>query len=143
MKKYLNLISIILLITFLDLLTKFFFKGKNLILIPKILYISYSQNPGILFGLFSNNFLVTVILPLIIIIIFIYYFIKQKTLLIPIAFIIAGLLGNLIDRLIHGFVIDFIFIPIIPQYNISLFNLADFFLVLGVILILIYSRKEK
>src|SRR3989344_9398135 len=143
MKKYLNLISIILLITFLDLLTKFFFKGKNLILIPKILYISYSQNPGILFGLFSNNFLVTVILPLIIIIIFIYYFIKQKTLLIPIAFIIAGLLGNLIDRLIHVFVIDFIFIPIIPQYNISLFNLADFFLVLGVILILIYSRKEK
>ena len=143
MKKYLNLITIILLITFLDLFTKFFFKGKNLILIPKILYISYSQNPGILFGLFSNNFLVTVILPLIIIIIFIYYFIKQKTLLIPIAFIIAGLLGNLIDRLIHGFVIDFIFIPIIPQYNISLFNLADFFLVLGVILILIYSRKEK
>ena len=143
MVNYSKFIWIILILTFLDLLTKFFFKGKNLILIPKILYISYSQNPGILFGLFSNNFLVTVILPLIIIIIFIYYFIKQKTLLIPIAFIIAGLLGNLIDRLIHGFVIDFIFIPIIPQYNISLFNLADFFLVLGVILILIYSRKEK
>ena len=139
--KYLKFISIILIITFVDLITKFIFFQKNITIIPKILLIKYSQNPGIIFGLFSNNFLITTLLPLIIIIIFIYYFTKNKIPLIPTALIISGLLGNLINRIYSGFVIDFIFIPLIPQYNISLFNIADVSLIIGVILMLVYSKE--
>jgi len=141
--KYLKFISIILLITLIDLITKFIFFQKNLTIIPKLLLIKYSQNPGIIFGLFSNNFLITTLLPLIIIIIFIYYFTKNKIPLIPTSLIISGLLGNLINRIYSGFVIDFIFIPILPQYNIFLFNLADLSLIIGVILMLIYSKETK
>jgi len=138
--KYLKFILIIILITSIDLITKFFFFNKNFTIIPKLFLIKSSQNPGIIFGLFSNNFLITTLLPLIIITIFIYYFIKNNINLIPTALIVSGLLGNLINRIYSGFVIDFIFIPIIPQYNISLFNLSDVSLILGVILMLIYSK---
>ena len=49
----------------------------------------------------------------------------------------AGTIGNLIDRIVFGYVRDFISISIWPS-----FNLADIFNVIGVILILIHSKKN-
>ncbi len=142
MKKLLYILPLILI----DQVTKFLSIGQSLTLIPGILLIEYDTNPGIIFGFFSNNLIMTILLPLILIMIFLYLYIKEKfkSRLFNISFIlvISGLLGNLIDRLIHNYVIDFIFIPIYPSRNISLFNLADSFLVIGLILLIIYYSKK-
>ena len=134
----------IVLIIILDLLTKFYFQFKNFTIIPKLLLIKYSENPGLIFGLFSGNNFFVYILPIIVIGLLVYLFIKETgKIKLFIGFIIVGLIGNLISRIIYGYVIDFIFVPIYPEYNISLFNFADFFVVLGVVLVLIYSLKRK
>jgi len=142
MKKLLYILPLILL----DQITKFLSINQNLTLIPGILLVKYDTNPGVIFGFFSNNIIMTVLLPIILIIVFLFiYFkekIKSKLLSFGIILVIAGLLGNLIDRFVYGHVIDFILIPIKPDRNISLFNFSDAFLVIGLILLLIYySRK--
>ncbi|MCS7243164.1 MAG: signal peptidase II [Candidatus Calescibacterium sp.] len=54
-------------------------------------------------------------------------------------FILSGGIGNIIDRIFHGKVIDFFYI-----YNFPVFNLADVFITLGIgMLIMIFFREEK
>jgi len=134
---------IIIIGVLIDQLTKFIFQYKNITLIPKILLIKYSTNPGIIFGLFPYNKIVTILIPLVIIAILAIYCFKEKKKLVEIgtALVITGLLGNLIDRIIRGYVIDFIFIPVYPAYSISLFNIADSLLISGVILLIYYNLK--
>ena len=57
--------------------------------------------------------------------------------------IIGGILGNFFDRLIYGYVIDFLDFKIF-SYNYPIFNFADSFIVIGIIiLIIIEIRKDK
>ena len=84
---------------------------------------------------------------LIIIGILIYYLkknqVKGKINILSFSLVIGGALGNLIDRIIRGYVIDFISIKI-GNYNFPIFNLADTFIVIGVILLLLKElRKEN
>ncbi len=53
-------------------------------------------------------------------------------------FLIGGIVGNLLDRIIHGYVIDFLDFNIFG-YNFPIFNLSDSFIVIGVLLIFIES----
>jgi len=131
MKYKLLILGLILII--IDQLTKFYFINKNFTVIPKILYIKYSTNPGLIFGFFSNNIFFIYVLPVLIIGILIYFYIKNTKLRIGLMLVVSGILGNLIGRIIYGYVIDFIFIPIYPPYNISLFNISDALIVFGVI----------
>lgn len=135
MKKLIYIIILLLI----DQLTKFLSINKNITLIENLLYIKYSENPGIIFGLFSNNIFFITLLPILFIIFLIYLYKKErKTRLFSYAILltITGLVCNMVDRLIYKHVIDFIFIPIYPKYNISLFNFADLFLILGIILLI-------
>ena len=54
-------------------------------------------------------------------------------------FILAGGLGNLLDRLIYGYVVDFIDIT----FNPYVFNLADSYVTIGLVMYLIFSLKKK
>lgn len=71
---------------------------------------------------------------------------KQQPFLIwSVALIISGGIGNLIDRIFLGYVVDFIDLRII---NFAVFNFADCCVVIGVIMVFIYvlflsGRKEK
>jgi len=143
--KYFLFFIPIILIVLLDQITKILAMYKNINLISRLLYIKYAENPGIIFGWFSHNPLFLYIIPLLIIILIFIYFYKNKSLMIALgsSFIISGLLGNIIDRIRLGYVIDFIFIPIWPKYNISLFNFADLFLIIGVILLIYHNIKDE
>ena len=55
--------------------------------------------------------------------------------------LIGGIIGNMIDRIIHGYVIDFLSFNIFG-YNFPVFNLADTFIVLSIILLIARVIKE-
>ena len=135
---------IILLVLFLDQLTKLLFGFKEVELIPKILYFKTLLNPGIIFGWFAYNKIIIYLIPLLIIIAMFIYYKKYKNVIITLgaSLITAGLIGNIIDRVRLGYVIDFIFIPVLPEYNISSTNIADISLIVGVILLIYYNTKR-
>ncbi len=143
MKIVLKGFLIVFIIVLVDILTKVLFQFKNFTLIPKVLFIKYSENPGVIFGLFKNNLFVVYLLPILIAIYIGYLVYKKEINLVGGGLIIAGLMGNLINRLIYGYVIDFIFIPFYPKYNISLFNLADLSLIIGIIISIYYLIKKS
>lgn len=130
-----NIILIFFLII-LDQFTKIFFYEKTII-ITDFFYLTYTENTGIAFSLLQNNNFILMILTTIILIGIIYLYKKEEKNRIGLSFIIAGATGNLIDRIIHGFVIDFIRIGPWP-----IFNLADAFNIIGII-ILIYQIYKK
>jgi len=146
--KYL-LISL-LAITFIatDIITKIIFEGKNIVLINNFLTIFSTHNYGAGLGLLSGKTTLLIILTILFLIMFILYdiFCKNKHILYSISFslILGGAIGNLIDRIMLGYVRDFIYvnISIMPYY----FNFADAFLTIGVILFiieLIFKREPK
>ncbi|MBU2496504.1 MAG: signal peptidase II [Nanoarchaeota archaeon] len=107
---------------------------------------SYVKNYGLLFGLFSSPSLKwSYIFAISLVLVFLLYVFSLKDvkknirLQIGLVFMIAGLLGNLIDRLIYGFVIDFI------NIQITVFNFADASITLGALFVLfeLFKRKGK
>ena len=143
MNRYLKFLLIVIPVVVIDLLTKSIFKYREIPIINNLFHISYSENPGLVFGLFSHNLFFTILTPLLVIGLIIYYFYNKELTLVGSALIVSGLLGNLIDRIIHGYVIDWIFVMIYPKYNISLFNLADTSLVIGVLVSIYFLVKKN
>ena len=125
------------ILVLLDQITKLIFTNK-IIFIREFPIIFYRQNTGIAFSYLQNqNFILTLINILIIFVLSYYYF-KHKDLRLGLSLMISGSAGNTIDRIFHGYVIDFINIKIWP-----IFNLADVIVALGVILIVMKLIKEK
>ena len=123
-------LSISLIVVILDQISKFIFKN----------YFSYITNTGSLFGLFKGYNIIFIIITIIIIIFIIYYINKHKLDRIETIFlslILGGAIGNLIDRIIYGNVIDFINLKIWPAFNI-----ADAAITIGVIGLIVYYLKK-
>ena len=110
-------------------------------------------NKGIAFSIFNSdsaliNYIILFIIILVIafiIRIFLTQFNKLKqNEIIAYSLIIGGAVGNMLDRIIHGYVLDFIFIHYNNFYFPAIFNLADVSISLGVFfLLLAYLKKEK
>ena len=108
--------------------------------------LEYSKNTGIAFGLAKDNTKTIVLTEFVVILVIVAFFIRQlknidtKTSII-IAMILSGGIGNLIDRLFLGGVIDYINIGnIIPKFPI--FNFSDCLIVIGLILFVIFTFRE-
>lgn len=147
---------IIAVIVALDQLVKYliqvnFVLDRSIPLIDGIFHITYIQNSGAAFSLFQNKtgFLIT--MQLIVITIVSIYLIKRRKkdhwcLLLSLSLIVAGGIGNLIDRAMNGYVIDFLDIRIWP-----IFNVADISVCVGCGLLVLYmfliepklSRKKQ
>ena len=143
MKKKIFILSFIMLL--IDQLSKIILDkvlilGKNIKIFDKFLYITKVYNDGISFSMLTGKRYLIIIIS-IIILIFLYFYMKKfkenKRNIIAFSLLIGGLLGNLIDRIIHGYVIDFIDFYIF-NYNYPIFNIADVCICIGVF-ILLYS----
>ena len=126
--------------------------GGSYDVIEKVLTFRYSENTGAAFGIFDNArvalcvFVAFIVLA--IIGFMVYHIVKGKhkdkgalLLHVSLSFIVAGGLGNLIDRIAFGYVRDFIeytFIYTLFKKNFAICNFADVVLTIGVILLLVY-----
>jgi signal peptidase II len=131
-------ILIVFAVIFLDRITKLLVLNLNSNLkLFSFLEIIFVKNEGIVFGLFSNNnlnniFIITSIISLIIILTF-YRYAKNSPLTYFLSMILGGAIGNIIDRILYGYVIDFIKVD-----SFYVFNIADASITVGTILLIIY-----
>ena len=105
-----------------------FLYGEQLSLIPGILRFSYVENTGMAFGMLANHRWIFMLLSVIGIAAVAFYLYRyQKTTVgrIALSMIIGGGIGNMIDRIFRGFVVDFIDFCAFPTLWAWVFNIAD------------------
>lgn len=141
-------IILFLIAIILDQLTKYlaiiYLKGKpQIILINNWLHLNYVENSGAAFGIFQNGTIIFILLTILIIFGVIFYLLKYGNNIgsyfkFFLVIILAGAIGNLIDRIRLGYVVDFIFTPLGGLYDFPIFNLADIYVVVGAIALMVY-----
>lgn len=145
---------IILCVVILDQLTKFLavrylLPVGDYPLIPGVLHLTYVENTGAAFGLMKDSrwiFMTASTVAIIGIFIFlIIYSNKIKPLLgVALSFVVAGGIGNMIDRVSKKYVVDFINFELI---DFAVFNAADSFITVGaglmILYIIIYEGKPQ
>ncbi len=135
--------AIIVLSIAIDLFTKHLavlkLKDASFSVIKDVLHFTYVENTGAAFGMFKDGNLLLLILSIIVLAAIIFALIKfkptAKSVNIGAAMVIGGALGNIIDRIFRGFVVDFIDFRLI---NYPVFNIADCFIVCGAILFAVW-----
>ncbi|RYM07245.1 lipoprotein signal peptidase [Sporolactobacillus sp. THM7-7] len=119
--------------------------GESIPILPRFFYITSLRNTGAAWSILEGQFAFFFIVTVIVLVIVIYYMQKagrkQPLLGTSLAFIIGGTLGNFIDRLFRGEVVDFIHVFLF-RYSYPVFNLADSSLFIGVGLMIIYLIKD-
>ncbi len=151
------LVLIIVFIILLDQVTKKWafmtLRGKNmfghvrdLIIFKDVLRFTYLENPGMVFGIRVGYEIFFTLLATIASLLLLWIVFRTKgyhsNYKYALGFIIGGAFGNLIDRLLHGKVIDFIYIELI---NSPVFNVADIAVTIGMcmgVFLVIFTRKE-
>lgn len=140
------IISLLLDIGSKFLVSKIFILNESKTIIDNFLNITYVRNTGAAWSILDNNTWIVTVISLLIIIGIIYYVyrnrVSKKILKIGYGLILGGAIGNFIDRIVYGYVIDFIDIDIFG-WNYPIFNLADMFIVVGVILVMIDAWRCK
>lgn len=143
------LISFIVII--IDFITKLII-SNNLVMnssveiISNFFSLTYTHNYGGAWSIFNNNTLAITIISFIVIMGIIYYLLKNKVTkkidVIGYSLLLGGAIGNFIDRIVYGYVIDF-FDFYIFGYDFPIFNVADIGIVIGIILLLISVGKDE
>ena len=121
-----------------------FLPGESRFVIPHFLKWTYERNFHGAFGLFGNSPVMLIGMAIVVLVLFWYSFrdAAAKSLVVRIAFgmIVGGAIGNIVDRLHYGYVIDFIdFYRIWP----NIFNVGDSCITVGVGLLLISSLVTR
>jgi len=144
-------ISIIFFTIFLDQYSKYLVLTllkpmTTFPLIPNVFHLTYTENTGAAFSLFSDMQYFLIATTVIFILILVWLLIKIPKIKenlgvnISISFIIGGAIGNLIDRLRLDFVVDFFDFR---MFNFAIFNFADSFVVCGSIFLVISLLTNK
>ncbi|MCM3732242.1 signal peptidase II [Fictibacillus nanhaiensis] len=119
--------------------------GQSIPVIDQVLYITSHRNRGAAFGILQDQRYFFIVITVIVVAAVIYYLQKHATdklLKTALALVLGGALGNFIDRLLRGEVVDFVDVYI-GSYDFPIFNVADSALVIGVGLIFIQSFMES
>lgn len=106
--------------------------------IDNLFRLTYIENRGVAFGMFSDMRWLFIVVTSILLIAVIFFMFKKKPqskmFYISVALIIGGGIGNLIDRIFYGYVIDYLSISFFPPVC----NFADYCITVGTVLLLIY-----
>jgi signal peptidase II len=147
-RKY-YLITVLILI--IDHFTKWIVRAKlnpdlPIEIIPGYLRFSYWENSGVAFGLFNEvastwkPYILAAMAIVAVAVIFIYGArmpAGRKLLQLSLAIMIGGILGNFVDRIVRGYVVDFIDFHIYDSFHFPTFNAADSAITIGIALLLI------
>lgn len=145
------IIWLTLVVILLDMVSKYIVSrllivNESVMVIKNFFNITYVRNTGAAFSIFSGNTFLVMIVSFIIIIGIILYISKNKPSnkmeKVAYSLILGGAIGNFIDRIIYGYVRDFIEIDIFG-WDYPIFNLADVFVVVGVILLVIATWRGR
>lgn len=125
-----------------------FLKGQpSFSLIPGVLELRYLENRGMAFGLFQGKRLLLVLLCAAFFLVFLYFYkrVPKNRYYLPLILtsfgMLAGAVGNFIDRVFRGFVVDFIYVSLI---DFPIFNVADIYVVVsGILLVLLVCLKYE
>ena len=118
---------------------------ENVVMIPGFFNLTHIHNKGAIFGIFSRNpgrftSIALLVMSLIALALVIYYFIKtppsEKLMKISLTLILAGAVGNQIDRFVRGYVIDFLDVYI-KNWHWPTFNVADSCISCGAVLLIL------
>lgn len=148
MKKKIAILSIIsFLIIAIDRVVKIIVNryiplNKSISVIKNIFYLTNVHNEGAAFSIMYGLRYILIAISIAFLVFIIYYMYKKKKYNIEFALIIGGLIGNLIDRIVFGYVIDYIGI-IIFKYYFPIFNIADALIVIGAIILLFRKDGDK
>ena len=135
------------LMIFLDQLTKMIavtkLKGQKPVpLIPGVFEFSYTENHGAAFSSFQGKGLALVCVTVLVLVFILYKYaaIPSDRRMLPIricfAMIVAGAIGNMIDRIANRYVVDFLYFKLI---NFPVFNVADCYVCIAVFLFAIFA----
>ena len=117
--------------------------GESIPLIPGVLHLTYIQNRGAAFGMLADNRWVFLIVSTVTIVAITAYLAltksRQPLYIVSLSMILSGGIGNMIDRLALGYVVDFIDFRLI---NFAVFNGADSFVCVGAALLFLAVLLE-
>ena len=108
-------------------------------IIKDVIHFTYVENRGAAFGILKDQRWVFMILSTVVVVVILYIMVRYKKYLHPImliglSFTVGGGIGNMIDRTVKGYVVDFIDFTLI---DFAVFNIADTFICIGVGLIIL------
>lgn len=146
MKRIRHLLYIIALLAF-DQFTKYLVVANlkedgPFQLIPKVFQFRYHENDGAVWGILSGKIPFLVVLTCIIMSFMVYVYFKipmekrYDLMRVILIFIAAGAIGNFIDRITRGFVVDFLYFELI---DFPIFNVADCYITISSVLLIILS----
>ena len=120
--------------------------GQSQEIINNFFYFTYAHKTGVAWGMLAGHLWLFIIVALVSAVLMIVFFMKTRRNEVLTRFglvlTFAGMAGNLIDRVMYGYVRDFIDV-VIFNYNFPIFNVADMAVVIGVILIIIEIVFEE
>ena len=123
-----KVLSISSLVVIIDRLTKYilcrnFSEGQSARVVPGLFHITLVLNSGAAFGLFKGRSVFFTVLTALVIVLICFYIwrggCKDLLILTALGLILGGAVGNLIDRVMFGYVIDFLDFRIWPVFNIA------------------------
>lgn len=129
------------------LITANMLQGQSIPLIQDFFHLTFIENSGAAFGIFRNRTWLLILITIVILgfLVYLAYTMarKNKWLLLSLGMITGGAIGNLIDRIRTGLVIDFLDFRGIWDY---IFNVADIGVVVGVIILawqILFVEKQE
>lgn len=119
--------------------------NESIKIIDNFFYLTYTRNNGAAWSILKDHRILLLIITVIVLFLIVKYMNKEKIddrEEIAYGIIIGGIIGNLFDRIVYSEVIDFLDFKIFG-YNYPIFNFADCFIVIGIIILIIINfRKE-
>lgn len=142
-----------IIIIFLDQITKYFAiinlkNGPSSVIVPDFFKLVYVENYGAAFGILKHKKAFFIVITLIVVLLIALFLFKYQAKLnifmkIGSGLLLGGAVGNLIDRIRFGYVVDFVSMRLFNRYEYPVFNVADMAIVVGTLILLFIILFDK